>query len=279
MVRLVVTLRDSPYDAVLMDPDSPPVRRQSRGIYLLPNLLTTGCLFSGFYAIVAAIDGNFERAGEAVFIAMIFDGLDGRVARLTSTETAFGKEYDSLADMVAFGRGTGDRVLSVGRGAHRRVRQGLVPLWLAGGILLRGRRGAAAGEIRFPGAGQALLRRTAEPVGRGRRCRVPVDVERVARARSARTDPRFRDHRGCRSADGVPFFLFELQGFRPDAPGALHLAGGRGAGLHRDHVRPGDRAARHLRRLCAVVAGGVGVAAHAALQAHGAQSRRCDGAP
>jgi CDP-diacylglycerol---serine O-phosphatidyltransferase len=87
----------------LMDPESPPVRRQSRGIYLLPNLLTTGCLFSGFYAIVAAIDGNFERAGVAVFIAMIFDGLDGRVARLTSTETAFGKEYDSLADMVAFG--------------------------------------------------------------------------------------------------------------------------------------------------------------------------------
>src|SRR5450432_2608112 len=86
-----------------MDPDSPPVRRQSRGIYLLPNLLTTGCLFSGFYAIIAAIDGNFERAGVAVFIAMIFDGLDGRVARLTSTESAFGKEYDSLADMVSFG--------------------------------------------------------------------------------------------------------------------------------------------------------------------------------
>jgi CDP-diacylglycerol--serine O-phosphatidyltransferase len=86
-----------------MDPDSAPERTQRRGIYLLPNLLTTGCLFSGFYAIVAAIDGNYERAGMAVFIAMIFDGLDGRVARLTSTETAFGKEYDSLADMVAFG--------------------------------------------------------------------------------------------------------------------------------------------------------------------------------
>jgi CDP-diacylglycerol---serine O-phosphatidyltransferase len=86
-----------------MEPDSVPVRTQRRGIYLLPNLLTTGCLFSGFYAIVAAIDGNFERAGSSIFIAMIFDGLDGRVARLTSTETAFGKEYDSLADMVAFG--------------------------------------------------------------------------------------------------------------------------------------------------------------------------------
>jgi CDP-diacylglycerol--serine O-phosphatidyltransferase len=86
-----------------MEPESPPARPQPRGIYLLPNLLTTGCLFSGFYALVAAIDGNFERAGMAVFVAMIFDGLDGRVARLTSTETAFGKEYDSLADMVAFG--------------------------------------------------------------------------------------------------------------------------------------------------------------------------------
>jgi CDP-diacylglycerol--serine O-phosphatidyltransferase len=79
------------------------VRRPARGIYLLPNLLTTGCLFSGFYAIVAAIDGNFERSGIAVFVAMLFDGLDGRVARLTSTESSFGKEYDSLADMVAFG--------------------------------------------------------------------------------------------------------------------------------------------------------------------------------
>ncbi|MCC7464106.1 MAG: CDP-diacylglycerol--serine O-phosphatidyltransferase [Gammaproteobacteria bacterium] len=84
-------------------PGLQPVRRPARGIYLLPNLLTTGCLFAGFYAIVAAIDGNFERSGIAVFVAMVFDGLDGRVARLTSTESAFGKEYDSLADMVAFG--------------------------------------------------------------------------------------------------------------------------------------------------------------------------------
>lgn len=84
--------------------DAPtPERPRSRAIYLLPNLFTTGCLFSGFYAIVAAIDGNYERAGFAVFAAMLFDTLDGRVARLTRTESAFGKEYDSLADMVAFG--------------------------------------------------------------------------------------------------------------------------------------------------------------------------------
>jgi CDP-diacylglycerol--serine O-phosphatidyltransferase len=78
-------------------------RRPRRGIYLLPNLFTTACLFAGFYAIVAAIDGNFARAGMAVFAAMICDGLDGRLARLTHTESTFGKEYDSLADMVAFG--------------------------------------------------------------------------------------------------------------------------------------------------------------------------------
>ncbi|HUL18162.1 MAG TPA: CDP-diacylglycerol--serine O-phosphatidyltransferase [Steroidobacteraceae bacterium] len=80
-----------------------PLRPRRKGIYLLPNLLTTGCLFSGFYAVVAAIDKHFENAGIAVFAAMIFDTLDGRIARLTRTESAFGKEYDSLADMVAFG--------------------------------------------------------------------------------------------------------------------------------------------------------------------------------
>ena len=74
-----------------------------RGVYWLPNLLTTGALFAGFYAVVAAIDWKFENAGVAVFVAMIFDGLDGRVARWTHTESAFGKEYDSLSDMVSFG--------------------------------------------------------------------------------------------------------------------------------------------------------------------------------
>ncbi len=74
-----------------------------RGIYLLPNLLTTVALFAGFYSIVAAIDGNFVGAGIAVFIAMVMDTADGRVARLTNTQSDFGKEYDSLSDMVSFG--------------------------------------------------------------------------------------------------------------------------------------------------------------------------------
>jgi len=85
-------------------PDTGEARRlRRRGVFLLPNLLTTAALFAGFYAIVAAIDGNFDRAAIAVFGAMVFDGLDGRVARWTHTATQFGKEYDSLSDMVSFG--------------------------------------------------------------------------------------------------------------------------------------------------------------------------------
>lgn len=78
-------------------------RIRRRGIYLLPNLLTTAALFAGFYAVVAAIDGNYPSAAVAIFIAQLLDGLDGKLARLTRTESDFGKEYDSLSDMVAFG--------------------------------------------------------------------------------------------------------------------------------------------------------------------------------
>jgi len=74
-----------------------------RGIYLLPNLFTTASLFSGFYAIVAGMNGHFDNAAVAIFVSMVLDGLDGRVARMTNTQSAFGAEYDSLVDMVAFG--------------------------------------------------------------------------------------------------------------------------------------------------------------------------------
>lgn len=75
----------------------------SRGIYLLPNAFTTAALFSGFYAIIAAMNGHFEQAAIAIFIAALFDGMDGRIARMTNTQSAFGAEYDSLSDMVSFG--------------------------------------------------------------------------------------------------------------------------------------------------------------------------------
>jgi len=82
----------------LLNPD---MRR--RGIYILPNLFTTAALFAGFFAIVQAMNERYEMSAVAIFLAMVFDGLDGRVARLTHTQSEFGAEYDSLSDMVSFG--------------------------------------------------------------------------------------------------------------------------------------------------------------------------------
>ena len=82
--------------------EAPEVKRR-RGIYLLPNAFTTGALFCGFYAIVMAMNHKFDHASIAIFAAMILDGIDGRVARLTNTQSEFGAQYDSLSDMVSFG--------------------------------------------------------------------------------------------------------------------------------------------------------------------------------
>ena len=78
-------------------------RIRRRGIYILPNLFTTAALFAGFFAIVQAMNLNFDQAAAAIFVAMVLDGLDGRVARLTKTQSAFGAEFDSLADVISFG--------------------------------------------------------------------------------------------------------------------------------------------------------------------------------
>ncbi|MCK9274191.1 MAG: CDP-diacylglycerol--serine O-phosphatidyltransferase [Syntrophales bacterium] len=74
-----------------------------KGIYLLPNLFTTGSLFCGFYAIISAVGDNFHRAAVLIIIACILDGLDGKIARFTNTTSSFGVEYDSLSDLVSFG--------------------------------------------------------------------------------------------------------------------------------------------------------------------------------
>ena len=86
-----------------MDENAPVRRRRRKGIYLLPNLFTTGTLFGGFFAIVSSMSGRFDLAAIGILFAMIADSLDGRIARLTNTSTDFGKEYDSLCDMAAFG--------------------------------------------------------------------------------------------------------------------------------------------------------------------------------
>lgn len=86
---------------VPMGPRIKQLRRRS--IYLLPNLFTTAALFAGFYAIVQAMNGKFDVSAVAIFVAAVLDGLDGRIARMTRTQSEFGAEYDSLADMVSFG--------------------------------------------------------------------------------------------------------------------------------------------------------------------------------
>ena len=83
--------------------DAVVVRKRRKGIYILPNLFTLAALFGGFYAIVMAINGRFDLAAIGVFCAMVLDSLDGRVARMTNTQSAFGEQMDSLSDMVSFG--------------------------------------------------------------------------------------------------------------------------------------------------------------------------------
>ena len=79
------------------------VRKRRKGIYILPNLFTLAALFGGFYAVVMAMNGRFDMAAAGVFVAMVLDSLDGRVARMTNTQSAFGEQMDSLSDMVSFG--------------------------------------------------------------------------------------------------------------------------------------------------------------------------------
>ena len=78
-------------------------RARNKGIYLLPNAFTTAALFCGFFAIVQAMNHQFEAAAIAIFASLVLDGMDGRIARMTNTQSAFGEQYDSLADMVSFG--------------------------------------------------------------------------------------------------------------------------------------------------------------------------------
>jgi len=77
--------------------------RIKKGIYLLPNLFTTASLFAGFYSIIASIQGKYMYAAYAILVSLVFDGLDGRIARFTNTTSKFGAEYDSLSDLIAFG--------------------------------------------------------------------------------------------------------------------------------------------------------------------------------
>jgi CDP-diacylglycerol--serine O-phosphatidyltransferase len=95
------------HDGTTHSDDQPPdgvvVRKRRKGIYILPNLFTLAALFGGFYAVVMAMNQRFDMAAAGVFVAMVLDSLDGRVARMTNTQSAFGEQMDSLSDMVSFG--------------------------------------------------------------------------------------------------------------------------------------------------------------------------------
>lgn len=90
-------------ESVFVENDAVVVRKRRKGLYILPNLFTLAALFSGLYAILMAVDIEFDKAALGVFAAMVLDSLDGRVARMTNTQSAFGEQMDSLSDMVSFG--------------------------------------------------------------------------------------------------------------------------------------------------------------------------------
>src|SRR3569623_850181 len=220
-----------------------PTPKRRRGIYLLPNLFTTAGLFAGFYAIVAATNDRFEAAAVAIFVAMIMDSLDGRIARLTNTQSDFGKEYDSLSDMIALARD--GRVGLVGLRQAR----------LARGLRVRRRRGAPTRAFQRPArrGQQTLFPGTRQPRG-GRGAREP----RVGRQRlrTARLDGGGGDgrhsHRDRGPADGEQRPLPQLQGLRPARQSALHRDWPDGADLRADLARSPASAVRDRLRLCAV---------------------------
>ena len=192
-------------------------RVRRRGIFLLPNLFTTAALFAGFYAIVQAMNVNFDYAAIAIFVAMVLDGLDGRVARMTHTQSAFGAEYDSLSDMVYFGAAPALIM-------YEWVLRDLGKLgWIAAFVYVAGARAAArALQHAARGRRQALVHRTAEPVGGGDRRRPRLGGRRPGlRSRAAALDRLGRDDLR-RPHDGQQPEVLELQGVQPEEERAVH---------------------------------------------------------
>ena len=140
-------------------------RRRFRGVFLIPNLITTASLFAGFYAIVATIDGRFYHAAWAIFISLVLDGLDGRIARITASTSGFGTQYDSLSDLVAFGVAPGLLVYLWALKPFKQFGWLAAFLYVACGALRLARFNVQQGSF-----GPALLQRPADPGGRHAHC-------------------------------------------------------------------------------------------------------------
>ena len=225
-----------------------------RGVYWLPNLLTTGALFAGFYAVVAAIDWKFDYAGVAVFVAMVFDGLDGRVARWTHTESAFGKEYDSLSDMVSFG--IAPAIVTYQWGVARIAEYG--PLWRRIGWLVCFFYAAAAALrlARFNSRSAVQDKHYFEGLPSPSAAAIVAASIWLASDRVnvglARPHRRVRGHGVRGRAHDQPLRLLQLQGRERRRARALHADRARAARVRVHFPVPSDLVAAHLRRLCAV---------------------------
>ena len=223
------------------------VRPRHRGIYLLPNAFTTAALFAGFFAIVQAMNMRFDVAAIAIFAAMVLDGMDGRVARITHTQSAFGEQYDSLSDMTSFG-------VAPALVMYEWILHDTGQVGLAGSLRLLYLRGAAAGALQreYRRGRQALLPGAAEPGGGGAGGRLRLAGDRQQAVGEGPVDAvgGIRHHALCRPVDGVERAVLQWQGARRALPRAVRRDGaGAGAvrgGVHRSAGGP----VRPVRGLC-----------------------------
>jgi len=219
---------------------SMPVRR--RGAFLLPNLFTTASLFSGFYSIIAGINGHFALAAIAIFVSMVLDGLDGRVARLTDTATAFGAQYDSLSDLVAFGLAPALLVYSF----CQRALETYGTVWAKAGWLLVffyavttalrlarfNARSGTVGKRYFqglpcPSAAALIAGLVWFSVSQGYSAGVYVIPA---------LHPRAGSYSACRVAHGVEPGLLQLQGIAPGSPSGLPDDSAHSVAVHSGHL-------------------------------------------
>ena len=245
--------------------DSNPGKPRKRGIFLLPNLLTTGALFAGFYAIVAAIDQNFLGAVWAIYIAMFLDGLDGRVARMTSTESDFGKEYDSLSDMVSFG--LAPAIVTYQWGVVRLSEYG--PLWgrlgWLAGFSLRCICRAAPGPLQHQRRQrQAIFLRLAQSACRRRYRGDGLGKHRVRNRRAGRAGGRGGNHRSDRHRHDVELSLPELQGLQSEQPCPVRKHDIRAGAADIGCAEPAGSYFRHVHRLRVFSTVAMGLAADSA---------------
>ena len=243
----------------MSDVEDPQTR--PRGVYWLPNLLTTGALFAGFYAVVAAIDLRFEHAGAAVFVAMVFDGLDGRVARWTHTESAFGKEYDSLSDMVSFG--VAPAIVTYQWGVARIAEYG--PLWRRLGWLVCFFYAAAAAlrlarfNSRAATQDKHYFEGLPSPSAAAIVAALDLARERSGQHRFAGAHRGVPGHRVRGRADDQPLRLQQLQASGRGRACAVHPHRAGAARLRVHLLIPCDHVAADLRQLCLVGADAMGV--------------------